>query len=261
MLVLALMLSLLAAPATRPGEVGPLVAEVEAAHGRGEVPAGHVLHGTITVTFGENALLDAAEIWFDANGGLVRIETGDGATAVLDGTTAHLSPPDADIPRPRFQLLTWPYFAVNAFKLRDGGADLAMMDPAPLREGEQPMRRMLLTFAAGTGDSPDDWYVLYLDDAGRLVSSAYIVTYGTPAAEAEQEPHAIVYADFQDVPLPDGTNSGVVLSPTWTFYDWSEADGLVGEPRGSVEIEDLRFVETPAGAFDAPRDSREVVAP
>ena len=239
-------------PAISPAE------QVAAAHGRENVPADAVLRASITVEFGGNALLDAAELTFHPNGGLVRIETDD-ATAVFDGTTAHLSPPDAEMARPRFQLLTWPYFALMPFKLDDGGANLAEIDDAPLREGGEPMPRMRLTFGQGVGDSPDDWYVLYLDGS-LLKAASYIVTYGDVDPDAA-EPHAIVYDDIENVPGPDGRPTGVLISRSWTFHNWSEDEGITGEPIGRATLEDLRFVERESGMFEAPADAREVEVP
>ena len=239
-------------PAISPAE------RVAAAHGRENVPADAVLRASITVEFGGNALLDAAELTFHPNGGLVRIETGD-ATAVFDGKSAHVSPADADMARPRFQLLTWPYFAAMPFKLDDGGTTLAEIDDAPLREGEDPMPRMKLTFAQDVGDSPDDWYVLYLDGS-LLKAASYIVTYGD-VDPGEAEPHAIVYDDIENVPGPDGRPTGVLISRSWTFHNWSEDEGITGEPIGRATLEDLRFVEREPGMFEAPADAREVEVP
>ncbi len=233
------------------------VAEV---HGRANAPANAVLHGTITVEFGGNTLLDAADIWFHPNGGLVRIDAGDGDVAVFDGQTAWANE-QGTLARPRFQLLTWPYFAVMPFKLDDGGTRLEGMDDAPLRAGEAPMRRMKLTFGEGVGDSPDDWYVLYVDDDDQLVASGYIVTYGKSVDAAEAEPHAIVYKNFTDVPGPDGEPTGVVLSPTWEFYNWTEADGITGDVIGRVSIDGLALVETPDGVFERPEGTEEVTPP
>jgi hypothetical protein len=251
MLIPLLVSTLLAAPTM------PTPAEVAAAHGREAVPADHVFEANLTVRFRGNVLLDEADLRFHPNGGLVRIETETGV-AVFDGTTAWVTGEDV-MPRPRFQLLTWPYFAVNAFKLDDGGTSLEPMEPAPLVEGEQSFRRAMLTFGTGVGDSPDDWYILYFDDDDRLVASAYIVTYGAGDDAPEPEPHAIVYGDFIDVPA-DGEATGVLLSPDWTFYNWDEDRGIVGEPIGTVSLSELRLV---AGGEDfvRPQGSTEVVVP
>ena len=84
----------------------------------------------------------------------------------------------------------------------------------------------------------------------RCKAAAYIVTYGKDAAAAEAEPHAISYADFVGV---DGTQ----LASTWTFWNWSEERGLIGEPNGTGKLTELRFVEPALDAFLRLPDSRE----
>ncbi|MEM1012106.1 MAG: hypothetical protein AAGI46_07790 [Planctomycetota bacterium] len=234
-----------------------LAQDVADAHGRNALPSGLVLQSPITVNIGGNTMLEGADMTFHSNGALVRIEAG-GDTAVFDGQTAWVTP-DATMPIPRFQLLTWPYFAVMAYKLDDGGAVLEPMASAPLREGEDPMTRAKLTFTDGTGDSPEDWYILYLNDDNQLIASAYIVTYGKTAAEANP-PKAIVYEDYTNVPGPDG-ETAAVLSPTWSFFAWDENKGLVGEAVGKVTLDDLRFVAPSEDVFEKPEGAAEVEAP
>ncbi|MEL7239315.1 MAG: hypothetical protein AAGK78_10670, partial [Planctomycetota bacterium] len=232
---------------------------VASAHGRDTIPDGLVFKTSITVEFGGNTLLDNADLWFHPNGGLVRMQAGD-TTAVFDGSTAWTT--GTAIPRPRFQLLTWPYFAVTAYKLDDGGTDLEAMNAAPLREGDDTkLRRSELTFESGVGDSPDDWYILYVNEADQLVAMSYIVTYGVDTEEAEGDPHAIVYDNFVNVPLPGGEESGAILSTEWTFYNWSREAGLVGDIIGKVSLTNLELVEQPEGAFDKPEGADEVLVP
>ena len=247
------------APATRATSVDP--AKVAEAHGRSKLPANAVFHGKITVKFGDSKMLDDAEIWFKPSGAVVRIET-DGATAIADGKTAWISPPDAKLPRPRFQLYTWPYFAVAAFKLDDAGVRLEPMGPATIGQfSSRRHDRAKMTFAPGTGDAPDDWYVLYVSDAGRLEAMAYIVTYGKTPQQAEAEPHGIVYDEFVDVPDADGKPTGVKMSARWSFRGWSPDAGFGEDEIGSATLGGLELVPPPPGAFDVPADAREVPAP
>jgi hypothetical protein len=43
-----------------------------------------------------------------------------------------------------------------------------------------------LTFKSGTGDAPDDWYVVYADKKTNLLETAYIVTLKAGKEEAEK---------------------------------------------------------------------------
>ena len=95
------------------------------------------------------------------------------------------------------------------FKLDDAGTTLRPMDEAALdARDDAAMRRAKLTFGTGVGDSPDDWYILYLNDDDTLAAAAYTVTYGKTVAEAEADPHAIVYNNVVDVPDADGEADG-----------------------------------------------------
>ena len=240
-----------AAPAA-PAAVEP--AKVAAAHGLDKIPAGTVFHGRLTVTFGGNTLLDDAEIWFTPDAATVRIETS-GTVAVANGGGTFVSPPDAKLSMPRFQLYTWPYFAMAPFKIGDAGVKLAPMPPA---DGKARAR---MTFAPGTGDAPDDWYVLYVNAKQQLAAMAYIVTYGKTQAEAEKEPHAIVYGDFADVPGPDGRPTGVLVSTRFSFRHWSADTGVGDEEIGGATLAGLELIAPPAGAFDKPAGAKEVKAP
>jgi hypothetical protein len=247
----------MAVPATA---AAPVSADAVAeAHGRASIPDGLVFAGDLTVNFGGNVILDVTT-HFHPNGALVHMDAGPQGIVVFDGSTAHLAPADAPMQRPRFHVLTWPYFAVMAYKLGDGGTTLTPMEPAPLREGGEPMRRAKLTFGDNVGDSPDDWYILYLTDDNVLKASAYIVTYGK-GDDAEPQPSMIVYDDFVTVPTPKDYDAAAVISTNWTLYHWSEDKGIVGEPKGTATLENLRLVQRPVGIFDAPAGSREVTVP
>jgi hypothetical protein len=111
-----------------------------------------------------------------------------------------------------------------------------------------------LTFAGGTGDTPDDWYVLYRDpQTSRLAAMGYVVTWGRDLEQAEAEPHAIVYDDFTPV-------GGAMIPTTWRFYRWSLEDGIQGDPIGRLELTGVHLVESlaelPEGVFARPADAR-----
>ena len=121
--------------------------------------------------------------------------------------------------------------------------------------GEMPFRGQMcpvvkMTFADGVGDSPDDWYLLYTSpQSGRLIAMAYIVTYGK-TAEAEPQPHAIVYERFV-------MSDGALISTEWTFYNWSERQGIYGDPIGRAILRNLMFFKkVEKGAFDPPAESK-----
>jgi hypothetical protein len=174
----------------------------------------------------------------------------DGTTLVFDGSRAWVKPAEKRFPPgARFHLLTWPYFLAVPFKLDDPGAIL--LETAETRLHGEPYVTGRLEFTDGTGDAPDDWYILYADPSTySLKGMAYIVTYGTSQQEAEKEPHAITYADYAIV-------NGVVLSTKWTFWLWNKGEGIHGDPIGEVTLSNLHFVEPEDDAFEKPEGARE----
>lgn len=166
----------------------------------------------------------------------------------FDGTNAWVMPPDSKFQGGRFHALTWPYFLLVPTKLQDPGARIELLGQRVLLDRTFDTAR--LTFDAGTGDSPDDWYVLYRDPAsGRLEAMGYIVTFGASRAEAEKEPHAITYHDFVEV-------DGMWVPTRWQFWKWSEAGGITGEPIGVITLANPRSVATPDSLFIRPAGAR-----
>lgn len=221
---------------------------IEKAHGLESWSGKEALQTDFRLAFGPQVL--EGRLLFRPDMSASRLEVKGGPVLVHDGESAWVSPAAAPFPQARFHLLTWPYFAAVPMKLRDPGAKLELMEEKPLQAGQNlPAAR--LTFAPGTGDTPDDWYVVYREPGtNRLKAVAYIVTYGKSAEEAEKEPHALLYEDFQTV-------DGVTLSTSWKFYNWNQEQGVHGDPLGEMSFSNLRFVTPPADAFQRPADSKE----
>jgi hypothetical protein len=224
-------------------------APIEAAHGKEAWERAQAVSAGLSVAMGGNQVL-AGRLLFTPQVGRSRIELADGTLAVFDGEGAWVSPAAAALPQARFHLLTWPYFLAAPFKLRDPGAHLEDLGTRPHDGVEHPVAR--LTFDPGVGDSPDDWYVVYRDPAtDRLAAMAYVVTYGGRSAEeAGAEPHAITYHDFRQV-------DGVTLPTTWRLWNWSEEEGVHGDPIGEVTLAGLAFVTPPPDTFARPADAEE----
>ena len=172
---------------------------IETTHGEKAWDAHEGFTSRFTVDFGEKIQLAGTQT-FDTAVGRSRMKLDNGVVIVNDGTTCWVSPADAPLPpgMARFQSLTWPYFLAMPFKLDDPGAHVEAAGKMPWFEGE-PQDAWKLTFGAGVGDAPEDWYFLFHDEAGRLVGSSYIVTYTKDKAAAEAEPHAVCFEDFVSV--------------------------------------------------------------
>jgi hypothetical protein len=225
-------------------------AEIEQAHGVAAWRAKPAFQTDLVVRFGDKVVLDA-RMTFPTDLSRSRLKLADGTVAVFDGQQAWVAPGTAGLERARFHLLTWPYFTAAPFKLRDPGSRLELLGDRELAAGSgKRYPSAKLTFEDGVGDTPDDWYRIYRDpETGLLAALAYVVTYGRPQSEAEAEPHAITYRD----PV---TVEGVELATVWTFWHWSETEGIYGEPIGDARLNAPRFVEPAADAFDRPEGSR-----
>lgn len=228
---------------------------IEEAHGADAWNAAEAVEAGLALDYGGNRVLEGTMV-FSPNMERVRLDAG-GARVYWHDGTAWVSPADAEMPRARFHVLTWPYFLAAPMKLRDPGTNLEDLGQREMDGVSYDAAR--LTFEPGTGDTPDDWYVVYREtDTDRLGAMAYIVTYGTPKEQAEAEPHAIRYLDFADV-------GGASVPTTWELYNWSEEEGIHGDPLGRVELSGVELVSAADGMeegfFTPPEDAREVAKP
>lgn len=156
---------------------------------------------------------------------------------------------------PRFYMWTPFYFFGMPFVFADPGA---LQEPLGKKSFQgQEYEVVKVTFKKGTGDSPDDFYVAYVDPAtGQLKLVAYIVTYPSlrkskPIDELEQ--HAIVFQEWQEA-------NGLRVPKVAPFYLWQN-ENIEGAPLATLEFSNVRFSEkTPDPAkFTKPADA--VVAP
>ncbi|MEM1181329.1 MAG: hypothetical protein AAGM22_23505 [Acidobacteriota bacterium] len=231
------------------------VADIEAAHAAGTYGQQSAVKADFTVDFGP--MLLEGTMWFTPSMGHVRLELEGGQTIVYDGATAWLSPADAEVPGPpaRFHVLTWPYFVAVPYKLDDPGTHHKVTGPHPVRSADEKLHGTKVTFDAGVGDTPEDWYIAFADEEnGRLSALAYIVTYGTALEEASKTPSIVLYDDFVDV-------DGVPFATTWTFHFWQPESGVEGDPKGTAKLSNIAFVNAPKNAFVKPAGAVEAAAP
>ncbi len=223
------------------------IKKVEKAHGLEKWWKTKALQFDIQVTFGGEVKVDG-QFTFETNAGRVHTKLKNGTLAVFDGKKAWVSNLEK-FPGARFHLLTWPWFISTPMKLRGGGAYLS-----PINEQELQNKKYLVskqTFAKGTGDTPDDWYLIYIDPQTNLVyASAYIVTYGKDIGTAEKTPKIVTFHDYVDL---DGTK----ISTKWLFHKWSEKEGILGSPVGEVVVSNLKFVDVSDELFAKPEQAVE----
>lgn len=153
----------------------------------------------------------------------------------FDGEKAWIMPgPDAFPSTARFWTTTPYYFLGMPFVLGDPGTRFEALPDADL-DGA-PHHLVKVTYAAGTGDSPDDYYILYLDaDAGTLSALRYVVAYPGFFEPGQHSPEKLmVYSDYQTV-------GGLRMAHALDTYAWNADEQARGDKVTDVKVSRLRF--------------------
>ena len=216
------------------------ITPIEEAHNNEEWLNKSTFKADITITFGGNTALEATMYMHPASG-KTRLNVDENISVGYNGKDIWITPNDSALARADFHVLTWSYFLAAPYKLDDPGTQLSDEGVSSLRGKDYDTAK--LTFEAGTGETPDDWYMLYRDqETNKLFSMAYVVTYGKTLEEANQEPHAITYHDFKTI-------DGVPISTSWKFWGWSAESGLGEQQIGSGTLSNVAFVEVDDGFY------------
>ena len=139
---------------------------------------------------------------------------------------------------PRFLALLDYYFLNLPWLASDPGVNLSEVSEGQIPGDPTEYRTVKMTFDPGTGDTPDDYYVLYVDpETDRLKATEYIVTYRAVLGEGEESttPHLLVYDEWTEV-------GGLTVPTHYTIY---EGDAVYA----TNQIRDWSFTEP----FDASR--------
>ncbi|MEP6810320.1 MAG: DUF6503 family protein [Chthoniobacterales bacterium] len=156
---------------------------------------------------------------------------------------------------PRFYMWTPFYFFGMPFVFADPGSKHEALGSKDF-QGEK-YDAVRITFNAGTGDSPDDYYVAYLDPtSGQLKLAVYVVTYSSmrKGKTVDQlEPHAIVFEEWQEI-------DGLKVPKTAAYYAWKN-ETIEGEALGRMHFNNVKFstAAPDESRFMKPADA--VVAP
>ena len=222
---------------------------IEVAHKKDAFIDHEMISFDAVINFGGKTILDA-KITMLTNSSKIRIDKKDGTKLIYNGDKVMLCPKEASDKRARFDMFTWSYFFALPFKLNDPGTSIEMKQNRPL-DGEN-YATAKLTFSEGTGDAPDDWYIIYINPENNVVTAAaYIVTYGSgdDISKAESDPHMIIYKDYALI-------DNIPISTQWDFYGWTEEKGKT-EKLGEAMISDVVFLEENASLFEEPDDYKE----
>ena len=227
-----------------------LLKNVESAHKKEAFLDHKMITFDAVINFGGKKILDA-KITMLTNSSKIRIDKKDGSKLIYNGDKVMLCPKDASDKRARFDMFTWSYFFGLPYKLSDPGTALEIKQNRSLDAEKYTTAK--LTFSEGTGDAPDDWYIVYINPENHVITAAaYIVTYGSgeDISKAESDPHMIVYKDYALI-------DNIPISTQWDFYGWTEEKGKT-DKLGEAMISDVVFLEENASLFEEPDDYKEI---
>lgn len=234
-------------------KAGKLVAQAIEAHGGLEA---WLRPGTIAFTFDYRPLGAPArrmhthsrvDLWRSR---AVHEERGEGADARFgfNGSIAWIVPgPEAFPITPRFWATTPYYFVGIPFVLADPGVRFAQLKDGSL-DGET-YHIVKATFEAGTGDSPDDYYVLYIHPRTfRVGAIRYIVAYPGMFEPGQHSPEKLMrYDDQRQV-------DGLWFAHRLDTYRWGP-DGI-GEKVTEISVSEVGLgAPIPGRAFEPPVDA------
>lgn len=118
----------------------------------------------------------------------------------------------------RFLALLNYYFINLPWLTQDPGVVLAAPGTGTIPGDETPYITVMMTFEPGTGDTPDDYYRLYIHPETKLLRACdYIVTYQALLDEGQSSTpeHLLVYSGTTTV-------DGLVLPTGFTIYENGE---------------------------------------
>ncbi len=170
----------------------------------------------------------ARRAYLEADGGKIRAAW-DGAQCTSVGWPEDAGPP-------RFMaLLNW-YFLNLPWVTKDPGVHLEE-GTGTLQNDPVPYATVHMTFDEGVGDTPDDWYELYIHpETKRLAACRYVVTYQAllPEGVTSTAPHVLRYDEWTTV-------DGLVVPTRFTITEEN------GDPYAACTITDWSFSQP----FDA----------
>ena len=150
----------------------------------------------------------------------------------------------------KFWALTPLYLMGHPFILDGEGVNLELLPEATYKGKANDVVKV--TFAAGTGDAPDDYYILQFDKESHLLTATrYIVSYPEYFKDGGHNPEKFMeVGELLDV-------SGVLL-PKELKTHWTTKDGKQGEYITQIDISDIHFVKDIEKDFFAVPDNAEI---
>ena len=147
----------------------------------------------------------------------------------------------------RFWAMTPIFFLAQPFNFDGEGVILEKLDDKVLNDITYDAVK--ITFEAGTGDAPDDYYINYFDKkTHQLAVLRYIVSYPKYFKNGGHTPEkTMTLHNFKTV-------NGITLPTGYKTYMTSEDEGLAGDVVTDITVSDIKFLpETKKAAFDIPK--------
>jgi hypothetical protein len=216
------------------------VTETETAHLKTDFLKNDAIQYNIVAFFGAEEWING-KMTLSTNSENGKIEFKNGSQIIFNGQKVFYSNDIKDNSNVRFDAYTIPYFFLLPYKLSDKGTVWSSYQNNEKDSLNFNVKK--LSFAAETGDAPNDWYVVYANKKTNLIEkAAYIVTAGgTAQAEAEKNPHAIEYLDYK-------ITDGIPIASKWKFWSWKKDIGFEKE-LGNAQLSDLKFIKTDKDFF------------
>lgn len=119
---------------------------------------------------------------------------------------------------PRFMALLTYYFINIPWLTQDPGVELGEPGTGTLPGDSTQYTTVMMTFAPGTGDTPDDYYRLYIHPETKMLRAVdYVVTYRAlmPEGHTSSPEHCLIYDGMTEM-------DGLRLPSHFTIYEDGE---------------------------------------
>ena len=149
----------------------------------------------------------------------------------------------------RFWSLTPYFFTAQPFALDGNGVNLELLTPKIFNGKLQDVVKV--TFDAGTGDSPDDYYVLYFDnETHKMGVIRYIVSYPAYFKNGGNSPEKLM--ELFGEQIVDG-----ISFPKSYKTHWLSPEETAGEHITSITLSAIKFrPDIEADFFDIPLEAK-----
>lgn len=222
----------------------PTIQKVDEAHKVSDFLSHECVSFDLNLIFGGKEAFKG-RVYTMTNSSAIRLDYADGKKLLLnnDEIYTYAEPIPTRKISDRFALFTWQYFFMAPFKLGDPGTNWEEIPE--IRMSDNNYASQMLTFDEGTGDGPNDYYIMHPHPTTNLLAHmGYIVTAGsTDIRKAESNAHAISYQDYKEI-------EGIPFSHKWIFSDYVKGLGLgkqIGEATVSnIKLEDAGSIFDPA---------------